>query len=710
MNFSYIKKCITMGKNAAREWEKNTLKPYDKWIKYVENGMWYKGKLEINPLISVVVPVYNTEEGQLRACIDSILSQTYDNFEIILVDDCSTWEIDRIILKEYEKNEHIKVIYRDKNGHISEATNTGLKVAKGEYVAFVDCDDVISSHALYEIVHLIEKNPDYDIVYSDEDRISEDGSQRYNPFFKPDWSPDTLMSFMYMNHLTVYRREKIELVGGLRTKYNGSQDYDLLLRVVEHVENKNIGHVPKVLYHWRERKESVSVNPDAKPYAYAVLEGIKKETLARRKIKGRLEYIEELHQYRIVYDAPENAIVSIIIPSKNNWGLLSQCVKSIKKNTNVPYEIIIVDNGSDEEVKKEIENYANSENIKYIYNKMDFNFASMCNMGASESTGNYLLFLNDDIEILDGEWLSRMLGHAAQTHVGAVGAKLIYPQKNCIQHIGVSNIDIGPVHSFYQFDDSQILYFLRNRVEYDWLAVTGACLLIKKEKYQEVDGFDESFPVAYNDVDLCFKLHEAGYFNVVRNDVQLIHHESMSRGLDSEDKEKTRRLISEKEKLFNKHPKLEKRDPYYNVNLSQESMDFELKYDIEKIQNISEAENINCLKELKGQVVIDVAIWQKNIVIKGWYYTGRAKQDNDSRVNILLKGKNEKCYMAKADKVLRPDVMKHLGNFACYIGFEAIMSVDKIKDNSSFQIGLVLKRKNKKSYVIWSDRILKNEG
>jgi glycosyltransferase involved in cell wall biosynthesis len=426
------------------------------------------------------------------------------------VDDHSSWENVVPVLRSYEENSHVQVIYRETNGHISVATNDGIKCATGEFIAFMDCDDIIDPDALYEMAKMLNENPELDFIYSDEDKITEDGKIRHLPFFKPDWSPDLFMSMMYTNHLAIYRTSIVKKIGGLRSAYDGCQDYDMTLRFMEKSNNKKVGHVSKILYHWRERKESLAFAVASKNYATEATRYAKEDALRRRKLKGHMEFIPEMSQYRTVYEIQEEPLVSIIIPSKDHPDVLKQCIDSIIGFTSYSnYEIIVVDNGSNDENKEEIERYLENKKIKYIYNSYEFNFSKMCNIGSNASRGEYVLFLNDDVEIIQSDWMSRMMGQAMLPHVGCVGAKLFYPESTVIQHAGVSNIKEGPSHNFLWCDDSASYSMGFNWIDYDCIVVTGACLLVSKKIFNDIGNFDESFPVAYNDVDLCFRVYEA---------------------------------------------------------------------------------------------------------------------------------------------------------------------------------------------------------
>ncbi|MEE1314232.1 MAG: glycosyltransferase [Faecalimonas sp.] len=550
---------------------------YSRWIRESEKRAWEIEMLPQNPKISVVIPVYNVPEFMMRACIESVRKQTYTNWELCLVDDCSTMPIVRQVLQSYEGQEKIKIHYRESNGHISRATNDGFAMASGEFVGLMDCDDVLAVNALYEVAKFLNAHPNCDYVYSDEDKLSEDGKKRKHPFFKPDWSPDTLMSYMYTGHFSVFRKSLLEELGGERIGFEGSQDYDLVLRVME--KTNHIGHIPKILYHWRMREESTASAMAAKPYVLDSTVKAKEEALARRGLKGKLEYLEAVGQYRVIYEVQDEPLVSIVIPSKDNYEMLATCIASIRKYTAYKqYEIIVVDNGSNAENRKKYQRLLDANLCKYRYEEAEFNFSRMCNKGASYAEGDYYLFLNDDIEIPQGqeEWLSILLGHAQLAHVGAVGAKLLYPGTTQIQCAGVLNLEVGPSHAFYQYNDTINHYWGRNVLDYNYTVLTGACILIQKEKYKQIAGFDEMLPVAYNDVELCFKLVENGYYNVLRNDVKLYHHESVSRGQDVE-AEKAARLQREREQLYRKHPNFVNWDPCYNPNLTGENGSFRIR-------------------------------------------------------------------------------------------------------------------------------------
>lgn len=643
---------------------------YDLWLAQNEKEPQDPSKLVCRPLISVVVPVYNVDTGMLRACIDSVKNQIYDNWELCLVDDCSTDEAVRETLRSYENQEKIKIRYREENGHISRATNDGIAMADGEFIALLDCDDVYSVDALYEVVKLLNEDAGYDFIYSDEDKLSEDGTKRRNPFFKPDWSPDTFMSLMYTCHLSVYRKTLLEELGGLRVGLEGSQDYDLVLRVME--KTKRIGHIPKILYHWREREESTANAISAKPYIIEATRKAKLDALERRGAKGHLEYLPDIAMFRVVYEVTGNPKVSIIIPSKDNYDILRQCVTSIREVTRYQnYEIVIVDNGSNEENHARYAELCADMDCKYHYEPMEFNFSQMCNIGARVAEGEYYLFLNDDIKVEGEEWLERMLGHAQQPHTGAVGSKLIYPGTNQIQHVGVVSFAVGPGHAFLRFDDDRNCYWGRNKLEYNYSAVTGACLMIARSKFEEVGGFCEDLPVAYNDVDLCFQLLEKGYYNVVRTDVRLYHYESISRGYDAVSPEKVARQQREMEKLYDRHPQYRGYDPCYNPNLVRNRDDFTLNVlhakDIAAPEPTTETWSADKRLRYKVEDFLD----EEPVKIVGWAFDEETKDFKD--VHVVVKDTNGTCYKVAAGHAYRPDIRdayrkKHLA----FAGFEVV--------------------------------------
>ena len=636
---------------------------YESWITRKENQYKYNDSFDYKPLISIIVPVYNVEDRHLIPCIDSVKAQIYPNWELILIDDCSTFDNVRKTLKKKSRwNKKIQVITRNENGGISRCTNTGIEIAGGDYIAFMDCDDTIAPFALYEVVKKLNEEK-YDFVYSDEDKLNDDGSRRHDPFFKPDWSPDTLMSYMYTSHLGVYKTEIVKEIGGLKPEYDGCQDYDLTLRFTE--KTSNVGHISKVLYHWREREESTASDPESKSYVRERTLACKREALNRRNYSADLEWLGDIYQYRVRYIPEDNPLVSIIIPSKDNPKILEQCLKTLREKTNYAhYEITIVDNGSSDVNKSLYEELSAKYKCRYVFEKMEFNFSKMCNIGAFKSKGDYFLFLNDDIEIINTDWLERMVGQVELAHVGAVGAKLLYPGTTLIQHDGVISIESGPVHEFAKMDDGEKYYFNRNRLDFDVLAVTAACLIVSKDHFNEVGGFDEELAVAYNDIDLCIKLYDAGYYNVIRNDAILYHHESISRGDDAMDPEKFERLMNEQDKLYEQHPKYKKYDPFYNENLTQTDCDFSNDYEADYNYVIKEVDYSLFEEDDSIKYGIDIARHDWCTYIEGWAF----KEGFDDNINLetkILLVSEKKSYLINTSHVRREDVVNTFSDENC---------------------------------------------
>ncbi len=678
---------------------------YCRWMKQYGNLSYENQKLEYNPFISVVMPVYNTIEIQLTEAIESVLNQTYREFELILVDDCSTWDCVLPVLRRYEENSHVTVIYRKENGHISKATNDGLAVARGDFIAFMDCDDIIEPNTLYEFAKKLNENSELDFIYSDEDKITEDGLIRHMPFFKPDWSPELFMSMMYTNHLAMYRTEIVRCVGGLRSEFNGAQDYDFTLRFMEHTSNSRVGHIPKVLYHWRERKESVATSLGAKDYATEATKVGKEEAMLRRGLKGYMEPISGMHQYRPVYNVQGNPKVSIIIPSKDHPEVLRRCIRSIRKFTQYTnYEIIVVDNGSNLDNKMLYEEILKAHECIYVYEPCEFNFSKMCNIGEKKAKGSYLLFLNDDIEMIQEDWLNRMLGQAQLEHVGAVGAKLFYPESTVIQHSGISNILEGPSHDFLKQEDTCPLYFGFNVVDRNVIAVTGACLLLSKTKFKKVGGFDEAYPVAYNDIDLCFKLHEVGLYNVIRNDVVAYHYESLSRGIDDLDENKMLRLQRDKERLYANHPGLWRMDPFLNPNVHTYGAVLDIPEEPDAVKLVCQLEG-----KIGGYGAIDTFEENDFIKINGWSIVEECRDNTKVERNLIISTKFGQNYLVPLTSLYREDIYRGYGHRKDYImaGFECKFSGASLSIDFSecqFTIQTIDSDGNKFLYVLppWS--------
>jgi len=528
--------------------------------------------LQRKPRFSIVVPVYNTPEGLLRRLLASVQAQWYPYWQLILVDDNSS---DRQIGAQLDSiiDTRVVVAHLDTNHGISGATNKAIAMADGDFIVFLDHDDELTTDCLYELALRIDQN-DPDFIYSDEDKIDING-RFVQPFFKPDWSPDTMMSTMYTCHVSCMRRTLVNQVGRLRSEFDGCQDWDLVLRLTE--QANRIAHIPKVLYHWRVISASVASSLDAKPGAVDAGRRVREQALQRRGLRGALVPVPEIPgHFRVRYDLRGQPLVSIVIPSKNNVAVLKRCLDSIfGKTAYRHFEILVLDNGSTDPATLDYFKGLQGRNqTRVLVHDAPFNYSELNNLGAANTQGDILLFLNDDTEVLSGDWLAWMAGYAQLPHVGAVGAKLLYPADRTVQHAGVVNLAEGPGHAFLRVPARAPCYFARNLLEYDWLAVTGACLMVERSKFDLIHGFDEELPVAYNDVAFCFGLAERGLYQVVCPGIELLHYESLTRGSDTADPEKLARLERDKALLYAKHPGFYMHDPFHNPNLAPDDVQF----------------------------------------------------------------------------------------------------------------------------------------
>lgn len=546
----------------------SSIEDYNHWLEENPSQSNELIDFKYKPLISILIPVYNIEKKYLSECIDSILAQTYENFEICLVDDCSTLSETKETLKAYaDKDNRIKVSFRKENGHISKTTNDALKMATGEFIALVDNDDLLTTNALYENVRVLNENPDIDMIYSDEDKIDMNNKYR-DPHFKSDFAPDTLLSSNYICHFTILRKSIVEKIGGFRVGYEGAQDYDLVLRFTEHTNR--IAHIPKILYHWRMIEGSTAATIDNKAYAIGKGKMALEDALKRRNIKADVLVHKVAPYYLMDYKYDNNPLISIIIPTKDYPETLEVCLKSIYKKTNYDnYEVIVVNNNSTK--KETFELFKKYEelhsNFRVIDANFEFNYSKINNLAVSKCAGEYVVLLNNDTEIISPDWLSTMVGYASQKHIGAVGVKLLYPDKT-IQHGGVV-LGVGGIanHAFLNCYKDDLGFYGRLAAPYNYSAVTAACLMVSKEKYNSIGGLEEKLEVAFNDVDFNIRLLEKGYYNVFLPQVSLYHYESKSRGLDTTD-EKYKRFLAEHDFMQNRWGIKLKEDKFYNSNLS----------------------------------------------------------------------------------------------------------------------------------------------
>jgi O-antigen biosynthesis protein len=536
--------------------------------------------LAYQPLISILMPVYNTPKPFLRAAIQSVLNQVYPHWELCITDDASSESYISEILSQYAAQDaRIKLIVHQQNQHISAASNSALSQAEGDFIALLDHDDLLAPEALYEVASLLNQHPEADMIYSDEDKLNQQG-QRVHPFFKPDWCPDSFLSRMYTCHLGVYRRRLVERIGGFRIGYEGSQDYDLVLRLTEQTEH--IFHIPKVLYHWRMHPASTANDQLIKPYAEDAAKRALTNACSRRgePAQAVLSNPECPGVYIVRYQIIEYKPVSIIIPTRNLGTVLNRCLYSIFEKTTYPnYEVILIDNGSDEiETFRIISQWEQREPERFRSYTLNipFNYSKINNYAANLGQSEYLLFLNNDVEVLTPDWLEAMVEQAQRPSIGAVGALLLYPDQT-VQHAGVV-LGIGGIagHSHKHFPNSNQGYFSQIVSVNNYSAVTAACLMCRRDVFNQAAGFDESLAVAFNDVDLCLKIGQLGYRNVYLPHVVLYHHESKSRGAE-DTLEKQRRFRQELETMRQRWGDRLLQDSCYSPHLTLEREDYSLK-------------------------------------------------------------------------------------------------------------------------------------
>jgi glycosyltransferase involved in cell wall biosynthesis len=524
------------------------------------------------PLISLLLPTYQTPERWLRKCIESVLAQVYPRWQLCIADDASPDPRVHEILMEYALSDsRIDVVRRERNGHISAASNSALELAKGEYVALLDHDDELRPHSLLETAQAIVDGDDVSLVYSDEDKIDADG-RRFAPNFKPDLDPDLLRSQNYICHFTTIRTDLVRAVGGFREGFEGSQDHDLILRCIERLQPYQIRHVPKVLYHWRAIQGSTALSRAAKDYAASAGARAVAEHLDRLGTGARVEELSHGH-FRVRWPLPElPPKVSLIVPTRDRVTLLRQCIDSILEKTRYSnYEIVVVDNGSAEpETLSYLAQVASNERVHVLRYDIPFNYSAINNWAVCQCDGELIGFVNNDIEVISPDWLQEMASHAVRDEVGAVGAMLYYPD-DTIQHAGVIlGVNGVAAHVYSGMPKGYPGSGWRARVAQSLSAVTGACLVVERKKFEQVGGLDEGLAVAFNDIDLCLRLREAGYRNVWTPFAELYHHESASRGHEDTPEKRTR-FEGEVESMRKRWDESLRQDPAYNPNLSLES-------------------------------------------------------------------------------------------------------------------------------------------
>lgn len=534
----------------------------------------------VEPKFSIVIPLYKTPEHYLREMLDSIAEQTYGNWELCLADGSPKGQdVSKIVDVYRKKDSRVRYKRLEGNGGIADNTNAAIDMAEGDFIVLADHDDAMTRDALYECAKAVNLHPKSQIIYSDEDKMDMDGGALFDPHFKPDFNPDLLCSVNYICHQFVVKRELVQKIGGLRKEFDGAQDYDFIFRCTENAEE--IYHIPKVLYHWRCHQDSTASNPQSKMYAFeagskAIMEHYKRMGISALKVEKGVDY----GIYHTVFEIQGQPLVSVIIPNKDHHKDLDLCVRSmITKGTYKNLEFVVVENNSTEsetavyyeKIQKEF------PQVRVVKWDREFNYAAINNFGVSHARGEYLLFLNNDTELIAENFVEEMLGFGQRDDVGIVGAKLLY-QDDTIQHAGVV-VGFGGVagHTFIGLHKAENSYFHRAMCAQDYSAVTAACMMSKRSVFEKVGGFSENFAVAFNDIDYCMKVRSLGKLVVYAPYALLYHYESKSRGLE-DTPEKVARFNREVAKFAKKWPDILKNgDPYYNPNLTLRKSNFALR-------------------------------------------------------------------------------------------------------------------------------------
>lgn len=526
-------------------------------------------QFDYHPLFSVCIPVYNVEEKWLRKCIASVENQYYEHWQLCLADDCSTDPRVRDILKEYErKDSRIRVIYRKENGHISRATNSALQIAEGEFIVLMDNDDELSPDALFEAAKLLQENRDADVIYSDSDKLTESG-ERVDPYFKPDYCPDTLLSYNYISHLGIYRKTLVDQVGGFRTGVEGSQDYDLLLRVTELTDR--VYHIPKILYHWRIIEGSTASGVGQKNYAYLAGKKVLEDAVRRRGYHARVKLLEKILCYNVEFYPVGEHFCSIIIWFDGNVKKLNRCLKSIyKKTSGNNFEVIIVSNKKYSQ--KEKQNLNRYKNVGTVICNSELNYSELNNRAAKKAKGDLLLFIEDNIEILSKNWLQFMAGEAERKEIGVVGVKIL-DIKNKVYHAGIA-MGLSGVAGYIgrgkDKDDNGYMSCLSVRRNY--MAVCGKCFMVRKKIFMEIKGFDKLLNEKYQDIDLCVRMNGKGYQNIFLPDVLVKY-------TNHEKKDFMKSNVIKKD-IYRMQMKWGEKiifDPYYSQNFELNSSELKIK-------------------------------------------------------------------------------------------------------------------------------------
>ena len=533
---------------------------------------------EYSPLISVAVPAYRTPEKFLAQMIDSLLAQTYGNWELCIANGSPEDSAMKKVLEEYtKKDSRIRVSELTENKGIAGNTNAALEMAQGEFVGLLDHDDLLAPNALYEIVRALDEGRNLDAVYTDEDKVTTELDEHFQPHLKPDFNLDLLRSNNYICHFFVVRRSIVQKVGGFCQEFDGAQDHDFIFRCIETAEK--VGHIPEILYHWRTHKASTADNPASKMYAFDAGKRAIEAHLKRTGTEGIVSHTPDLGFFRVKYPVQGQPLVSVIIPNKDEKETLKACIDSIREKTEYPnYEIIIVENNSTtDEIFQYYKELSQDPRIRLLRWKKEFNYSAINNYGVRHANGEYLLFLNNDVTVITPGWIKELLGVCQRPEVGAAGVKLIYPDKT-IQHAGCV-IGLGGIagHMFVDMPANRTGYLHKASILQDMSAVTAACMMMKRTAFEEAGGFTEKLSVAFNDVDLCLKVRKNHKLIVYDPYVQLYHMESKTRGAE-DNKEKVRRFQEEIEYMRCQWIDiLKKGDPYYNKNLSLTKWNYSLR-------------------------------------------------------------------------------------------------------------------------------------
>ncbi|MBA3832470.1 MAG: glycosyltransferase family 2 protein [Chthoniobacterales bacterium] len=538
-------------------------------------------QLREQPLISILLPVYNPDLELLDAAIDSVRQQVYERWELCVADDASVdTQVRPWLEKRAARDPRIKLTFRQSNGQIAACSNSAFTLATGGWCALFDQDDALSRDALAHVASEIEAHPEARLIYSDEDKIDLAGVHS-QPFFKTDWDPELFLAQNYINHLGVYETEMLRSLGGFREGYEGSQDYDLALRFSEHIRAEQVRHIPRILYHWRMAPGSVAQAAEAKPYAKEAARRALRDHLQRKNVAGRVEACPENNEaHRVIYALPEPPLVTIIVPTRDRVALLRRCLESLRDLTDYSrFEIVVVDNGSSEmEALEYLRRLEAESQARVITDAGLFNFSRLNNLAAAEARGEILAFLNNDIEVTEAGWLTEMVSHATRPNVGAVGARLWYAN-GTLQHGGVI-LGLGGMagHAFEGLPRRHPGYFDRAFLQRDCSAVTGACMLVRKDIFAEAGSFDEKhFAVNFNDVDFCLRLRQRSLRIIWTPYANLIHHESASRGSE--------RTPEAKEEFLREAAHLREKwgaqllcDPFYSANFSLQKPGYEIAF------------------------------------------------------------------------------------------------------------------------------------